>query len=521
MPQNKTLFFWAIAASIALWLLSFIAFVHPVLQPIILSAMLVGFTLLAFRSFPAALLVFFFELIIGNKGSLFSIAISDNAFGFRLILFSIVMLAWFVQALRQHQLFAFRKTPYIYVWPIFLAVIAYGVVYGILRDPSNLVYFDANGYIFYLALLPLSLVYLKSWWWQVLKPVFLGATTALALFTIICSLGFTFFFPSGSATEATDITQEQILALSGDAEGEGILAQTTTLGAGKIVLEEQEAQGIAVLYRWMRDTGNGEVSFIGNAFFRVFAVSQIYLFITFFWLLHRVMQGNPFARNAWGGTALLVLHALAMAVSFSRSLWLGAAVGVILFCALLPSRLRLRVIAAFTIGIVLIVLLAVFVFPSIGDVFWERLVSLFAPSKELAASTRLSLLEPIIDRIQERPFLGWGFGTTVSYLAPIPGTDAVETIRVYLFEWAYLDLIVKVGLIGFAGFLAFLATGFRTVLRVWRRERSEDSIAASAALAFLATAHLTTPYLNHPLGIGLLLLLSMYAAARNTTYAAS
>lgn len=508
MPQNKLLALGGFFGTLTLWLLSFIAFSYPTLHVFLVVVFLVGFAILALRAFPAALIILFAELVIGNKGALFSVPVGGTIIGIRLALFAIVIGLWFVHAARSHKLFALRSTPYGLPWLLFLVVLAAGVIHGYLRAPSALVYFDANGYLFYLALLPLSLVLFEVRWWHRLLSVLLGASTAIAVLTLFISLSFSTLFNAGDFTSATSITEEQKLALQGEVTEDGLLAQTTDRSADKIYLDEDEGGGMTAVYRWLRDTGNGEVSFIGSVFFRVFFTSHVFLFLVFLWLFAKVgFQGAPWSPDARFFTGLLLLDSAAMVVSFSRSLWAGVIFGVCVTIALFPKKARIRSVAALLSVIVLATLAVTLFFPQVGQIFLDRLVSLVRPTQELAASTRLSLLAPIWERIQERPLAGWGFGTTVSFLAPIPGTDIVETIKVYLFEWSYLDLMVKTGSIGLGIFLLFLGSAVREAVRAFRLLHTPETITLLAGMTFLILTHVTTPYLNHPLGIGALLLL--------------
>ncbi|MFA6512130.1 MAG: O-antigen ligase family protein [Patescibacteria group bacterium] len=508
MLQSKYLAIGGFAGTLVLWLLSFIVFAYPMLHVFLVVVFLVGFTFLAFRSYSWALVIFFFELVIGNKGALFSVPVGDEVIGIRLALFVIVMFTWFVHARREKRIFVLQSTPYGMPWLLLILLFIGGALYGYFRDPSSLVYFDANGYIFYLALLPLTLVLFDRVWWKNFFPVLLGATTAIAILTIFISLSFTLFFDTGDFTAATSITEEQRIALRGETNEEGILAQTTTRSADKIYLDENEGGGMTAVYRWLRDTGNAEVSFVGSAFFRVFLSSHVFLFLAFLWLFVRVAQQEKmFAKGKRYLLVLLLLYGITMAVSFSRSLWLGIALAILFAVFLLSGRARVRAASAVGITGLVGVLVLVFLFPNVGQIFVDRFMSLLRPTQELAASTRLSLLEPIWERIQERPFFGWGFGTTVSFLAPVPGTEIVETIKVYLFEWSYLDLMVKTGIVGLCIFLFFLVAGFREALRAFRMQHNAETITLLAGILFLAVTHFTTPYLNHPLGIGALLIL--------------
>ena len=77
-------------------------------------------------------------------------------------------------------------------------------------------------------------------------------------------------------------------------------------------------------------------------------------------------------------------------------------------------------------------------------------------------------------------------------------------IRTFAFEWGYLDLLLKLGLAGFLAYLWFVAKIFQKGFAVPQGDRL---LAAGflGGLTALAVLNVTTPYLNHPLGIGYLI----------------
>ena len=79
------------------------------------------------------------------------------------------------------------------------------------------------------------------------------------------------------------------------------------------------------------------------------------------------------------------------------------------------------------------------------------------------------------------------------------------------FEWGYLDLWLKLGLLGVVIYGYLLMKVFRLA---WDRLRDYDvyrveTLGASAGLVVLLATHVFTPYLNHPLGIGWIVLVSV------------
>ena len=78
----------------------------------------------------------------------------------------------------------------------------------------------------------------------------------------------------------------------------------------------------------------------------------------------------------------------------------------------------------------------------------------------------------------------------------------------FSFEWGYLDLWLKLGIFGLIAYLYFLG---RILVAAWPffRQPHDDGnkIVVGIMLGFVSVLliHTTTPFLNHPLGIGWIL----------------
>ena len=115
------------------------------------------------------------------------------------------------------------------------------------------------------------------------------------------------------------------------------------------------------------------------------------------------------------------------------------------------------------------------------------------------------------------PILGNGFGSTVTYQSKDPRTLAAFPDGRYTamsFEWGYLDHALDMGILGVAALVAFLAVLMFTGLR-----RGGDAAALALGLGALAIVHITSPYLNHPLGLGIMLWLFAYTAPHTSVEA--
>jgi O-antigen ligase len=81
-----------------------------------------------------------------------------------------------------------------------------------------------------------------------------------------------------------------------------------------------------------------------------------------------------------------------------------------------------------------------------------------------------------------------------------------------------LEIWLKIGLLGLAAYFLFLGRLIAGARRLGAKTGNNLWFGASAGLIFLAITNVFTPYLNHPLGIGVLLLSSCLIYADRVYY---
>ena len=153
----------------------------------------------------------------------------------------------------------------------------------------------------------------------------------------------------------------------------------------------------------------------------------------------------------------------------------------------------------------------------------SSLVSERATTQEAAGQSRMELLKPLWIGILKHPIIGSGFGATVTYNSKDPRilqNNPSGEYTTFAFEWGYLDLWYKMGILGPLAYLGLIGS---ILLALWRviKDKSEMvleginvqaiSLGVFGALIALAAVHFLTPYLNHPLGIGFIILSSLFA----------
>ncbi len=101
--------------------------------------------------------------------------------------------------------------------------------------------------------------------------------------------------------------------------------------------------------------------------------------------------------------------------------------------------------------------------------------------------------------------MGSGFGATVTYQSSDPRLVAASAnglYTTYAFEWGWLDVWLKLGIFGLLAYLALFAKIIFNGLKIG----GYLSLSLATGLAVLIAVNIFSPYLNHPLGIGYLIL---------------
>ena len=222
----------------------------------------------------------------------------------------------------------------------------------------------------------------------------------------------------------------------------------------------------------------------------------------------------------------VVIFITAIITSFSRSFWLA---GVIAFVIMLAgvfffSKERIRSILGFGAAVVGIVVVSVgltltvanFPIPK-GDMsasFLKDRASKF--TGEAAVSSRYSQIKPLFEEISNHPVLGSGFGTSVTYESQDPrvlknNPDGMYTTTA--FELGWLEIWLKTGLLGVLAYLYIMykivRIGMKRIKKLpYNAIASYHIYGGLLGLIVIAITHSFSPYLNHPLGIGTIMLMT-------------
>ena len=221
---------------------------------------------------------------------------------------------------------------------------------------------------------------------------------------------------------------------------------------------------------------------------------------------------------------ILIILQTSILISFSRSFWLGGFVGVIaifIYLIILYKKqfkqlfktIDILLLSAIT-SIVLMITIVNFPIPTPSGAFSADMLKNRFTTGDAAASSRWNLLPVLIDANKKAPLLGTGFGTTITYQTEDPRIKNEQNpegwYTTFTFEWGYLDTVTEIGFIGLLVYLILIVQilwqGFIVILRFSKDTIKPLYIGLIIGLVALLITHGFSPYLNHPLGIGYLML---------------
>ncbi|MDP2656213.1 MAG: glycosyltransferase [bacterium] len=442
---------------------------------------------------PYAGLVVLAELIIGSKGGLFAWSIGDNTINVRIIIFIGICLAWFLKyvysAIQTKTFFpagflTMRKSVFRWWYVAMGVIIIAGTLYGWARNDVSSVFADANAwYYFFIA--------------PVLYDTFADKGGYKQMARLIC------------VAIALQITKTLSLVYLMSHPGIGSDLMTA-------------------VYRWVRDTGVGEITLVSQNVYRTFLQSQIYLLPFFLGILAYVRWGgegkSPYMPR-YTGRAIWVGSLIVSGIIISQSRSLGVALvcsGVVL--AVLAAkgiswkRYAVLIGKGVCMGLfALVIIIGVIKIPFFAtqtDVGVNSVKKRF--ESEAAVGSRWSLLPVMSKEVLHNPLIGYGFGKTLTYISQDPRVlenDPSGTYTTYAFEWGYLDILLKLGLVGLIVyalfFLHILYRGWKAIKNTVIEKNGMQyawRMGIWLGLIALAITHFFTPYLNHPLGIAYLIM---------------
>lgn len=461
MREDLQKTFWILVGIFALAdLVSWFSFQQLTIMPWVFGLLLLGLGVLGWRWPWVPAMASLAELTVGGQGYLWFITIGPERLSFRIALFLLVIALAVWHWWRAHSrpvIPAWRPTVIFLTWIVVMAGVGWFKGFG-LRE----VWLDVNGFLY----LAIGFAWAVLWpkkrsWKDLILTVLLAGVTYLSFKTWVMALVFS-----------------------------------------------QSPETVADIYRWIRNSGVGEVTHIRESAYRIFFQSQIYGLLALLATLGAFIWGRAPRWWMWP----MIASALSIYMSLSRSFWIGLGVGLVILAILswrnVPRQhlARWLILAPLAAVIWLMANWAYqwpYVFQGAGGTSSNLVATRLSGTQSAQASNaRLNQLEPLKQAIYQSPVLGHGFGKKVTYFSTDPRVKGFRTTSA--FELGYLDLILKSGLLGLI-LLAWLT--WVIVRMVWK---SPNRWLWLGGLSGLYVLHLTTPYLNHPLGLGWLALTAVY-----------
>ena len=460
--------YWWITGFILLDLVSFLGYYWPLVRPLGFIVVCAVVLVLAVFRFHIAVLIGLAELAVGSFGHLLGLPWLGGELSLRMGIFTILFVVGSWRTVRQ-----WRQG--VWAWPprSFLALLPLGLSIGLAFAlgwfkgvPFGVLFRDGNGYLFIGFAVPLLAAATDLHFRQRVVPLILIAAAYLAAKSLVLLYFFTHRFEF-------------------------------------FVID---------LYQWIRDSGAGELTPTASGVERIFLQSQLYVLIAW-WLALWQTRGHQRLSMALP-LSLMAMSSATLLISFSRSYWLGLIISLLAYVVWelvqgsvvnLTRSVAFMVVTTFVgVGIILGVLNVPWPSPSSsGSLELADRLQVVEP----AASSRWKLLGPLWSEVQEHALVGAGFGSAVTYVSDDPRVRARTPSGLYTttaFEWGYLGMWLKLGIIGLTAYALVLVV---TVRRAWLTDQFRGPFGGLVfGLVALLSVHIASPYLDHPLGLGYVLL---------------
>ncbi len=443
------------------------------LSNLILLLLFIVMTIVTYKNPVHGLSGIFLELFSNPHGHLISSEGLPFSLSLRMILFLGFFLGYTLFCFRQKKWPHPNQTSLLMLVPLAIAVVI-GFVNGSVLQNLSIAFQDGNAYLFLLYAIPI----LSHDWKASEQRTLLQILAAGAVWNILLTFGLLYLYAHFSETSL---------------------------------------QG---WYVFLRDVRLAEITRVSGVLYRVFIQTQFFTMVLGAFILTLLFTFTS-RRDQWISALCLGGVIATLLFSFSRSFWIGITFACLLLVGLLFSYSRLRKqwvtlsiwsLCSFFFSIVFILL--IFLLPPGSRLFnFADALSERSTTTDVATSSRWNLLHPMISEIAQHPFIGSGFGKAVTFTTDDPRARAIHpdgTWTTYTMEWGWLELWLKMGILGPVSFLLLFAFFTKQFLRDKKTDRFWIGIGCLTSLLFLYMTHFFSPYLNHPIGLGFILFLFIF-----------
>lgn len=457
---------------------------------LVLSALIlitIAVFLLTLKNLEIGLAIVFAELFANSHGHLMFAHIGGFQIGLRMVIFLAVMLAWLILVLAGKYKLIYN-TPKLKIFiPLFIAV-AIGLIIGFIQNGVGDAFADGNAYFYLAYIFPI----LSVQWTAPKRRMILQVLVASAIYIAALTFSLLYLFSH---------------------------------------FLDQEFMGN--VYRFIRDTRTGEMTQMDSGVFRIFLQAQLtaviafLIFTPFLWI-------KQIPKNSRLCTLITIAIVFStVLIGLSRSFWVGLLVTALAFIVMLVkylwpgwAQVSLAIGSHLITKILALLILAVAIlFPipkptlSLADLT-NVLSSRSSTVSDSAIDSRWKLLDPMQDAIKDAPLLGNGFGRKVEFVTDDPRIRADNPdgfYQTYSMEWGWLELWLKMGILGPLAFLFIFVMMLRGLWPYLFSKNAWVGLGFISALVMIFVTHIFSPYLNHPLGLGFLLFLVPFIQSKKPT----
>ncbi len=484
---SKSLLYKVIGVLVGIEILSYLGFLYPSLGILVTSIIIIVALVVSLKNINYGLILVLAELIIGSQGYLFSLTIEDTRISLRMVLWIVVMAVWLANEVREYlknkqYVIKYQSLSYFRQLITIALVLGLGVIAGsVYNNDSSFFFLEAKRWLYILILLPLLTSFKSKEDLEKLITVVTGAVVVLCLH----GLALVYIFSHGFTPLVYNV------------------------------------------YAWMRFDLLGEVTLSAGGFYRVFMQSHIFLLpalgVSFILFLKEWFKDTW--KFNWYSTILLkitIISGTILIATLSRSFWLGLLVagfitGISYVLIIKPTVKVIAQSLGISLGVVimsflLFIIVVRFPLPKPTAELDAALLSDRVSGSQAGIASRWSLLPVMWTEIKKSPLWGHGFGKTVTYHTSDPRitlTTIDGKYTTYAFEWGWLDIWLKFGLLGVLAFGWLLFSLLKDSLKLLKKNSAKGSILLFNLVA-LIIVHFFTPYLNHPLGFGYLGLIILF-----------
>lgn len=450
--------------------LSFLLTPHPIVQGLIVFTLILAFATLYFKDPILAWQMLLAELFLGGAGHFFELA----TLSLRTVLVGTFVILWTLHHISNSKLTNHVRIDKRIAIP--LGIFSLYLVFSVFNALANghsvvAILQDLTPYFFFLLLFPLQQLFHNQRAQAFLIRLFIVYILATAIFMLTLFL----------------LYSHQILEIH------------------------------EPFYKWFRDMNGGKITDMQIGFFRIVEQSHL-LIVPSILFISSLLMKNEKHNKMW--RVLLFAACLILAVNLSRIYIIALAAGwlVLLYK---HSIYKWFSVGVFTLTLFITVFSGLAFLGSGGQTLgWElfgvRLASVAQPLIETSSATRMTLLNPILEKIEKNPLFGQGPGATVTFIEPVNYTE----VTTRQFDWGYLEMITEYGVVGTILFLVITLQLVRLlIVKIEELTNYHDfHVGLLAALISMMVINITSPALFHVFGILFLIFILVIAIQHHSMF---